>query len=182
MQFKNSPIIWLTGMSGSGKSTLSIDLEKLFLSKKYKVRVLDGDDLRDKDREKLGFGYDDVMINNIRISELCIKLRREYDAIIVPVISPYEPIRQIVKDMLSPNFYLVYLKADIDSLRARDTKGLYEAADKSIITDLIGYSEINPYNEPANPDITIETGNHTSLYESKKQLISFINKKMFIDK
>ena len=48
--------------------------------------MLDGDDIRGQDKEKLGFGHDDVLKNNLRIAYLCQKLREEYDAIVVPVI------------------------------------------------------------------------------------------------
>jgi len=173
-----STVIWLTGMSGSGKSTLSDVLEQYFINKQYSVYILDGDAIRDNDSKPLGFGYDDVKINNLRIAERCLELRKKYDAIIVPVISPYESIRKMVREILFPDFYLIYLKTDINSLRERDTKGLYAAADKGIINDLIGYSDINPYDEPNNPDITIKTGNDTSLNASKNQLISFVNKEI----
>ena len=82
MNNKNSPVIWLSGMSGSGKSTLSDHLEQFFLEKEYNIYVLDGDDIRGKDDVKLGFGHKDVMINNLRISDLCLNIRSDYDVII----------------------------------------------------------------------------------------------------
>ena len=163
-------------MSGSGKTTLSFSLEAHLLEKEYKVYVLDGDEVRGTDEVKLGFGHDDVMKNNLRIAELCNKLRIEYDAVIVPVISPYDDIRQKVRLSLEPNFHLVYLKSDIDSLRNRDTKGLYSAADRGLINDLIGYSDINPYDEPENAEIIIETGDHISVEESVEELFIYINR------
>ncbi|MBT4605383.1 MAG: adenylyl-sulfate kinase [Thiotrichales bacterium] len=178
---KRSPVIWLSGMSGSGKSTLSDELDALFQKQKYKIYVLDGDEIRGKDTEKLGFGYADVMINNTRIANLCNELRKEYDAIVVPVISPYNDIRLKVRGMLEPNFHLVYLKTDIQSLRDRDPKGLYAAADRGDITDLIGYSDVNPYDEPSKAEIVIETGNHVLIDDSKKKLFDYINKVIFID-
>ena len=163
MHKNNSPVIWLTGMSGSGKTTLSSDLELYFLEKKAEVYVLDGDDIRGQDKEKLGFGHDDVLKNNLRIAYLCQKLREDYDAIIVPVISPYDDIRLQVREVLEPNFHLVYLKTDIKSLRDRDPKGLYAAADSGLINDLIGYSATNPYEKPSNAEVVIETGNNISI-------------------
>jgi len=182
MSNNSSPVIWLTGMSGSGKTTLSKDLEILFLEKEYKIYVLDGDDIRGKDKKKLGFGYDDVLKNNLRIAHLCKKLRLKYDAIVVPVISPYEDVRLQVRKILEPSFHLVYLNSDIQSLRDRDPKGLYAAADSGEINDLIGYSEVNPYDEPTNAEIMIDTGNNTTLNKSKEKLFSYINKSIFIEK
>jgi len=179
---KVSPVVWLTGMSGSGKSTLSSGIDAYFSKQGYRVYVLDGDDMREKDEEKLGFGYDDVMTNNLRIANLCIELRPKYDAIIIPVISPYDNIRLKDRRLLEPNFHLIYLRSDIDSLRKRDTKGLYAAADKGVITDLIGYSDTNPYDEPENAEIIIDTGCDSTLEFSMKKLLDYINRQIFIDK
>jgi len=70
MEYK-PPVVWLTGMSGSGKSTLASSIKGFFSRKNYKIYVVDGDEVRDKDCDKLGFGYEDVMKNNIRIANLC---------------------------------------------------------------------------------------------------------------
>ena len=74
------------------------------------------------------------------------------------VISPYDEIRKEVRNLLSPMFHLVFLKAGIESLRSRDTKGLYAAADRGEITDLIGYSKCNPYEIPTDAEIVIILG------------------------
>ena len=171
---KNTPVFWLTGMSGSGKSTLASGLESI-ISKSYKICIVDGDDVRDKDDTKLGFGYDDVLINNSRIANYCNNIRSEYDLIIVPVIAPYNDIRLITRKSLEPNFHLVYLKSDIKSLRDRDTKGLYLASDKGRITDLIGYSESNPYEVPIKPELVINTSNKASQRESVSIFYKYVD-------
>jgi len=61
--------------------------------------------------------------------------------------------------MLEPNFHLIYLNSDIESLRNRDTKGLYLDSDNGLISDLIGYSKTNPYDIPENAELVIDTGN-----------------------
>jgi len=173
-------VLWLTGMSGSGKTTLASVLELFLLDKGLRVYVLDGDDIRGKDDVKLGFGHKDVMINNLRISDLCLNIRSDYDVIIIPVISPYDDIRIKVRAVLEPDFHLVYLKSDTESLRTRDTKGLYSAADKGLITDLIGYSDVNPYDEPDNAEVVVETGEHISVEESTRELLEYVNKLLIL--
>ncbi|SVE45322.1 uncharacterized protein METZ01_LOCUS498176, partial [marine metagenome] len=116
---------------------------------------------------------------NLRIAHMCQKLRKDFDVIIVPVISPYDDIRKKVRAVLEPNFHLIYLIADIESLKYRDTKGLYSASDKGLINDLIGYSNINPYDEPNNAELTIETGNHKSIQEVDRQLSNYIVREIF---
>ena len=164
-------------MSGSGKSTLASHIEIFCKKNKFKVYTIDGDKVRDKDMEKLGFGYKDVLKNNLRIAELCLDLKdRGFNVVLVPVISPYEEIRNKIRSILEPNLHLVYVMADIDSLKKRDTKGLYAASDKGEINDLIGYSEINPYDEPRNAEIIVDTGMGKSLESSKNKVLNYIEK------
>ena len=168
-------IVWLTGMSGSGKSTLAEYIKDTYQKEGYSVRIIDGDDIRDKDVDKLGFGRKDVEVNNLRIAKLCLESKDSgFDLILVPVISPYDEVRKRTRSLLEPYYHLVYVEADIDSLKKRDTKGLYKAADQGIINDLIGYSEINPYDKPGDADFVINTNNGTSLDDSKKLLLDFI--------
>ena len=162
-------------MSGSGKSTLAEYIKDTYQKEGYSVRIIDGDDIRDKDVDKLGFGRKDVEVNNLRIAKLCLESKDSgFDLILVPVISPYDEVRKRTRSLLEPYYHLVYVEADIDSLKKRDTKGLYKAADQGLINDLIGYSEINPYDKPSDADFVISTNNGTSLDDSKKLLLDFI--------
>ena len=162
-------------MSGSGKSTLAEYIKDTYQKEGYSVRIIDGDDIRDRDVEKLGFGRKDVEVNNLRIAKLCLESKDSgFDLILVPVISPYDEVRKRTRSLLEPYYHLVYVEADIDSLKKRDTKGLYKAADQGLINDLIGYSEINPYDKPSDADFVISTNNGTSLDDSKKLLLDFI--------
>ena len=175
---KNSKIFWCTGMSGVGKSTLTdyaiIELEK----RGFSTLILDGDAVRDNYNVKLGFGRKDVEKNNLNVSRICVEERCNYDAIIVPIISPIDSVRRIIKEHLSPDFYLIYVFADINSLKERDPKGLYKKADHNEITDLIGYSESNPYDIPENYDIMIDTSKKSEIMNTKERLTKFFLEKM----
>ena len=104
---KSSPVIWLTGMSASGKSTLARKLKSRIEEKGYRVSIIDGDSVRDRDDTKLGFGLEDVRINNMRIASICNEKREDFDVVLVPVISPYDEIRVEVRKVLEPNFHLI---------------------------------------------------------------------------
>ena len=162
-------------MSGSGKSTLAEYIKNTYQNEGYTVRIIDGDDIRDRDVEKLGFGRKDVEVNNLRIAKLCLESKDSgFDLILVPVISPYDEVRKRTRSLLEPYYHLVYVEADIDSLKKRDTKGLYKAADQGLINDLIGYSEINPYDKPSDADFVVNTNNNTLLNDSKQSLLGFV--------
>ena len=162
-------------MSGSGKSTLAEYIKDTYQKEGYRVCIIDGDDIRDKDVGELGFGRKDVETNNLRIAKLCLELKDSgFDLILVPVISPYDEVRKKTRSLLEPYYHLVYVEADIDILKKRDTKGLYKAADQGLINDLIGYSEINPYDDPSEADFVVNTNNQTFLNDSKQSLLNFV--------
>jgi len=181
MKLNKTPIMWLTGMSGSGKSTLASGVKAVLSEKNYKISILDGDAIRNKDENILGFGCDDVLRNNIRISNAAKKTRAKYDLILIPVIGPYDKVRSEIRRALEPNFHLIYVKTDIQSLRDRDTKGLYHASDMGLINDLIGYSDVNPYDEPTNAELVIDASNNVSLDYSKRMLLDYIDTVMMIN-
>jgi len=178
---EQAPVVWLTGMSGAGKSTLALEVESILSEKNYKIVILDGDSVRNKDEEPLGFCYQGVLQNNIRISNIAQEARLENDLVLIPVISPYENVRNKVRRILEPEFHLVYVKTDIQSLRDRDTKGLYHASDMGLINDLIGYSDVNPYDEPTNAELVIDASNNVSLDYSKRMLLDYIDTVMMIN-
>ena len=150
-------------------------MKNTYQNEGYTVRIIDGDDIRDRDIEKLGFDRKDVEVNNLRIAKLCLESKdSEFDLILVPVISPYDEVRKRTRSLLEPYYHLVYVEADIDSLKERDTKGLYKAADQGLINDLIGYSEINPYDKPSDADFVVNTNNNTLLGDSKQSLLGFV--------
>jgi adenylylsulfate kinase len=121
------------------------------------------------------------MKNNLRISNLCQATRNEYDVIIVSAISPYEGVRKIVRTLLELDSLLIFLKSDLDSLKERDTKGLYTSADNGIINDLIGYSDVNPYEEPCNAEKVIRTDSHVTIEESSSKFVRYINRSILMN-
>jgi|TARA_B110000116_G_scaffold55268_1_gene46741 adenylyl-sulfate kinase len=172
---KAACVIWLTGMSGSGKTTLAIEIKSTLEKKGYNLLILDGDKVRDSYKEKLGFTREDIFKNNLRIAQKCLSARHKHDVIIVPVISPYEKSRTEVRKLLEPDFHLIYLKANIESLKERDPKGLYSAADSGLIKNLIGYCDSTPYEKPNNCELIINTSKGHSVKKASDELHKYIN-------
>ena len=168
-------ILWFTGMSGAGKSSLAISVKNKFLQYQKKVLILDGDEIRSSRHKNLGFTSEDIKTNNSLILELCQENIQKYDIIIVPIISPFKVSRDHARHSLGSNFKEIFVRASIDTLARRDTKGLYAKQKEGLINNLIGVSKDNPYEEPENPDFIIDTDKQT-LQESCEALIKFINK------
>jgi len=163
-------------MSGAGKSTLAeyarVELKRL----RFSTLVIDGDVIRTKYDIKLGYGRDDVEKNNLYITKLCEDERYNYDVILVPIISPIDVVRRNVRKILSPDYNLIYISADIESLKLRDPKGLYKKADNGEINGLIGYSDSNTYDVPIDYDMIICTSRQFDVVESKQLFVKFIMK------
>ena len=91
------------------------------------------------------------------------------------MISPIDEVRKKIRTILSPNFSFIYLWVPIEVLADRDTKGLYELADRGEIRDLIGYSETNPYDTPNDADLVINASGKYSEAESADYLYEFMS-------
>ncbi len=151
-------VFWFTGLSGSGKSSVADGAARRLRRDGYSVAVLDGDDVRRRVHPRLGFSKEDIKENNARIVELCRDTRHRHDAILVPIISPFAESRADARAKLAPGFFEVYLDADLDCVKARDTKGLYARAESNAIDNLIGVAPDVPYEPPERPDLVLRSG------------------------
>ena len=57
-------ILWFTGLSGSGKSTLAKILNKRLLQLNFKVKTIDGDNFRKKNKNNNDFTKTNIIKNN----------------------------------------------------------------------------------------------------------------------
>jgi adenylylsulfate kinase-like enzyme len=67
--------LWFTGMSGSGKSTLASHLATRLRARGARVEVIDGDIIRTRLCQDLGFSKNDREENIHRIGFVCELLR-----------------------------------------------------------------------------------------------------------
>ncbi len=155
-----SSIIWLTGLSGSGKTTLARELEKILFQRGYQVAVLDGDNIRHGLNSDLGFSIEDRAENIRRVGEVAKLMMNSGLITIAAFISPYcgdrDRIRNIVDD---GDFIEVYLRCPVTECERRDVKGLYKKARAGLIKNFTGIDD--PYEEPLNAEIVIDTENMT---------------------
>jgi adenylylsulfate kinase len=149
--------LWMTGLPGSGKSTLAGVL-KTKLEKEHgkRVEILDGDEVRKGLSRDLGLSREDREEHAWRVAFVSKLLSRNGVVSIVALISPYRTSRDSAKLMIGPDRFLeVYVKASLAVCEMRDPKGLYAKARKGEITNMTGIQD--PYEEPADPDIVVET-------------------------
>ena len=171
--------LWFTGLSGAGKTTITNELVKELLGRGSKLEVLDGDVVRENLSKGLGFSKEDRDTNVRRIAFVANLLSRNDVPVITAAISPYRAIRDEARQMMDGRFIEVFAKASVETCEQRDVKGLYAKARSGEIKEFTGVSD--PYEEPENPEIIVETENQGP-EESAKQIIDYLEDKGFISK
>jgi adenylylsulfate kinase len=151
--------LWFTGLSGSGKTTLSRMVEEILLERGMNVEVLDGDVIRTNLSKGLSFSKEDRDINVRRIGFVCNLLTRNGVAAIAAAISPYSKIREENRKLIG-SYVEIFCKCPIEILKERDPKGLYAKAERGEIKGFTGVDD--PYEEPLNPEILVETDKETA--------------------
>lgn len=159
--------LWFTGMSGAGKSTIANALIPKLKELGRQIEILDGDEVRTNLSKGLGFSKEDRDTNIRRIGYVAQLLTRNGAVVITAAISPYRAIRDEVRERID-NFVEVYVKCPLETLIARDVKGLYKKALAGEIKEFTGVSD--PYEEPLHPEVVVETDRETVEESANKVL------------
>ncbi|MDI6693642.1 MAG: bifunctional sulfate adenylyltransferase/adenylylsulfate kinase [Anaerolineales bacterium] len=174
---KQGVCIWFTGLSGSGKSTTAEILTSLLLERGRQVTLLDGDVVRTHLSKGLGFSREDRDTNILRIGFVASEIARHGGIVICAAISPYRATRNEVRKMVGENFIEVFVDTPIEVCEQRDVKGLYARARRGQITGFTGVDD--PYEEPVNPEIILDTVNQDAAVNARK-IIAFLEERGFI--
>lgn len=151
--------IWLTGLSGSGKTTMARNTKKFLDKFNIPVMHLDGDSLRGGLNSDLSFSKEDRRENIRRVAEVSALLTQSGFITLVSLISPYAEYRLAARNIHESKqlkFFEVYVNTPIEICEMRDPKHLYRRARNGEIPDFTGVS--SPYEQPACPDLLIESG------------------------
>ena len=156
-------VLFLTGLSGSGKSTIARNLRDALVERgDRKVSLLDGDLVRQLLSAGLTFSRADRDLNIVRIGFVAAEIARHGGIAICAPIAPYAQARAQVREMVSEvgDFLLIHVATPLEVCEARDRKGLYAKARAGLIKQFTGISD--PYEEPTDADLTIDTSTMTS--------------------
>jgi sulfate adenylyltransferase len=164
--------IWFTGLSGSGKSTTAEVLTSLLLERGRQITVLDGDVVRTHLSKGLGFSREDRDTNILRIGFVAGEIARQGGSVICAAISPYRATRNEARKMVGEDSFIeVYVDTPIEICEERDVKGLYARARRGQITGFTGVDD--PYEEPVNPEIILDTVNF-SPEENARKIVDYL--------
>jgi len=159
--------VWFTGLPSSGKTTVARLVERELRARGLRVERLDGDIVRQSLSRDLGFTKEDRDENIERVTFVAKLLTRNGVAVVTSFISPYREKRDQARREIG-RFVEVYAKCPVEVCMARDPKGLYQRALAGEIENFTGISD--PYEEPLNPEVVIETDRETPEESAAKVL------------
>lgn len=122
------------------------------------MEVLDGDLVRKSLSQGLGFTKEDRDVHIQRLSFVAELLTRNGVIAIVAAVSPYREARALARRQIE-NFVEVYVRCPVETCIQRDVKGMYRQALEGLLPAFTGVSD--PYEEPENPEITVDTSRLT---------------------
>ena len=160
-------VVWFTGLPCSGKTTIAKEVKKILEEKGIDVELLDGDTVRDyiknKDFSKEGRN------KHLRYIALMAKLLAQRGVVVLcSFVSPYRENRDFARSICN-NFIEVYVNTPLEICMRRDVKGMYK---KALAGEIKGFTGVDdPYEEPENPELVIETQNE-SVAESAAKVIA----------
>ena len=172
--------VFFTGLSGSGKSTIANALLVKFLEMGGRpVTLLDGDLVRKHLSSELGFSKAHRDVNIRRIGYVASEITKNGGIAVCAPIAPYDAVRKDVRAMIDPvgGFVLVHVDTPVEVCEQRDRKGLYAKARAGIIKEFTGVSD--PYEEPADADLTIDTTALTA-EEAAQQIVLHLEKEGYV--
>lgn len=172
----NPFVIWFTGLPVSGKTTIAGRVLEMLKDKEFEIEWIDSHDVR-KFFPEVGFEREERILHLKRVSFLIKMLEKNNVSVIASFVSPYEEAREIIRDMIDYNYIEVYVKSSVETCKKRDTRGVYQRAERGEIRNFTGISDT--YDEPRNPDILLDTET-LSVDESAEKVIGYLEKKLNI--
>jgi adenylylsulfate kinase-like enzyme/phosphohistidine swiveling domain-containing protein len=151
-------VFWITGLSGAGKTTLGHELCIRLRAAGRSVTFLDGDALRGAISEDLDYSAANRRRAAMRNARLCRLLAEQGTDVVCATISLFHEVHQWNRAN-TPGYLEIYLRVPLDELRRRDTKGIYQRAERGDTRQVVGLDV--PAEAPEAPDLVLD--NHGAL-------------------
>jgi adenylylsulfate kinase len=164
--------LWFTGLPLSGKTTIADAVYKELEKLDIPLERIDSKDIRAV-IPNIGFSREDRNRHMHRIGHLVKTLQKNSVSTVCSFVSPYRESRKAIREMVKNNI-VVYVKADIETCKARDYKGKYEKALAGELQNFTGVNDI--YEEPKHAEIVIDT-DRVSVGEATDEIVKFVKKK-----
>jgi len=163
--------VWFTGLPMSGKSSIGDGVYEELKKLDIPIERLDSKDIRSV-IPNVGFDRTDRNRHMHRIGHLIKTLQNNSISTVASFVSPYTESRKAIREMVKNNI-VVYVKADIETCKARDYKGVYARAISGELKNFTGISDV--YEEPQHAEIVLDT-DKLSVEESVAIVVAHIKK------
>jgi len=150
--------VWFTGLARSGKSTVARAVADRLRERGLRVELLNSAKIRKELNRSLGFSREEITTNLKRLGYECVLLNRNGLTAVVTAVSPYRDVREALRGEIG-RFVEVYCRAPMEVLLKRDTRGLFQAAQRGEIQHVAGINA--PYEEPLKPEVLLDTDRET---------------------
>jgi len=161
-------VIWVTGLSGAGKTTLCTTLYDRVKPRMPELVILDGDVIRRAYGNDLTHCEADRVRQVKRLRAMAGVLAEQDLVVLVAVLYAHPDLLAWNRKNL-PNYFEVYLDASLETVMDRDDKGIYGAARRGEMPDVVGLDI--PWHAPQNPDLRLDGDKRATPEELADQLI-----------
>ena len=154
-------ILWFTGLSGAGKSTIANLVEMKLNARGSHTTLLDGDNVRHGLNKDLGFTAADRVENIRRVGEVARLMADAGLIVLCSFISPFRAERRLVRDTAAEGEFLeIFVEAPLETVIARDPKGLYKRALAGEIKNFTGVDQA--YERPEAPELVLNSAEESA--------------------
>ena len=170
--------VLFTGVSMTGKTTLARAVERRLFDAGRLATVLDGQTFRLGMSRDLGFSAADRSENMRRAAEAARVVNDAGLICLAAFVVPQAQVRERAREVVGAERFLeVYLTAPLETLKRRDRRGFFAAAERGELPNFPGVT--SPFELPAAPALTLDT-NATSLETAAEQVLELLREKGFL--
>ena len=170
--------VLLTGVSMSGKTTIAQAVERKLFDAGRLATVLDGQTFRLGMSRDLGFSATDRSENLRRAGEVARIVNGAGLICLTAFVVPHERVREQTRELVGAERFLeVFLTAPLATLRERDQRGLYAAAQRGELPSFPGVT--STFEPPPAPDLAIDTSEAT-VEEAAERVLRLLRERGFV--